>query len=162
MPNRRQAIIWTNADPIHRHRYAALWGDELNSYHLSHDKHGSHNADYHLTWYVGWNEWLPTLYQFQTSKLNVFVPTKLTMLLHFTSTYMQQYIINTLRLLRMFCLEICVSWLIFNWRSFSTVHIMSQYCLRHPWAPSHYMSEWWPASLGHIRDIKPQWMNIYI
>ena len=23
-PSRRQAIIWTNADPIHRHIYAAL------------------------------------------------------------------------------------------------------------------------------------------
>ena len=31
MPNRRQAIIWTNADPIHWHIYAALGGDELNS-----------------------------------------------------------------------------------------------------------------------------------
>ena len=28
-PDRRQAIIWTNADPIHRRIYAALWGDEL-------------------------------------------------------------------------------------------------------------------------------------
>ena len=28
-PNRRQAIIWTNADPIHRRIYAALEGDEL-------------------------------------------------------------------------------------------------------------------------------------
>ena len=25
----RQAIIWTNADPIHWHIYAALGGDEL-------------------------------------------------------------------------------------------------------------------------------------
>ena len=30
MPNRRQAIIWTNADPFHWRIYAALWGDELN------------------------------------------------------------------------------------------------------------------------------------
>ena len=29
-PNRRQAIIWTNADPIHWHIYAALRGDELS------------------------------------------------------------------------------------------------------------------------------------
>ena len=28
-PNSRQAIIWTNADPIHWHIYAALGGDEL-------------------------------------------------------------------------------------------------------------------------------------
>ena len=27
---RRQAIIWTIADPIHWHEYAALGGDELN------------------------------------------------------------------------------------------------------------------------------------
>ena len=26
--NRRQAIIWTNADPVHGHMYAALGGDE--------------------------------------------------------------------------------------------------------------------------------------
>ena len=25
--NKRQAIIWTNADPIHWRIYAALWGD---------------------------------------------------------------------------------------------------------------------------------------
>ena len=29
-PNRRQAIIWTNADPIHWRIYAALGGDEFN------------------------------------------------------------------------------------------------------------------------------------
>ena len=29
-PNRRQAIIRTNADPVHWHIYAALRGDELN------------------------------------------------------------------------------------------------------------------------------------
>ena len=29
MPNRRQAIIWTNADPIHCRIYAALGGDEI-------------------------------------------------------------------------------------------------------------------------------------
>ena len=29
-PNRRQAIIWTNADPIHWRIYAALGGDELS------------------------------------------------------------------------------------------------------------------------------------
>ena len=28
-PNRRQAIIWTNADPIHWRIYVALGGDEL-------------------------------------------------------------------------------------------------------------------------------------
>ena len=28
-PNRRQAIIWSNADPIHWHIYAALGGDEF-------------------------------------------------------------------------------------------------------------------------------------
>ena len=31
MPNRRQAIIWTNADPIHWRIYAALGGDELKA-----------------------------------------------------------------------------------------------------------------------------------
>ena len=29
MPNRRQAIIWTNADPIHWRIYVALEGDKL-------------------------------------------------------------------------------------------------------------------------------------
>ena len=29
-PNRRQTIIWTNADPIHWRTYAALRGDELD------------------------------------------------------------------------------------------------------------------------------------
>ena len=29
MPNRQQAIIWTNADPIHWRIYATLEGDEL-------------------------------------------------------------------------------------------------------------------------------------
>ena len=28
-PNRRQAIIWTNADPVRWRIYAALGGDEL-------------------------------------------------------------------------------------------------------------------------------------
>ena len=28
-PNRRQVIIGTNADPVHRRMYAALGGDEL-------------------------------------------------------------------------------------------------------------------------------------
>ena len=31
-PNRRQAITWPNADPVHWHMYAALGGDELNHY----------------------------------------------------------------------------------------------------------------------------------
>ena len=29
MPSRRQAITWTNADPVHRHIYVALGRDEL-------------------------------------------------------------------------------------------------------------------------------------
>ena len=29
VPNRRQAIIWTNADPVYRRIYAALGGDEF-------------------------------------------------------------------------------------------------------------------------------------
>ena len=29
-PNRRQAITWTNADPVHWRTYAALGGDELS------------------------------------------------------------------------------------------------------------------------------------
>ena len=32
MPNRQQAIIWTNADLIHWHLYAALRQDELNKF----------------------------------------------------------------------------------------------------------------------------------
>ena len=31
MPNRRQAIIWINADPINWRIYAALVGDALNT-----------------------------------------------------------------------------------------------------------------------------------
>ena len=33
MLNSRQAIIWTNADPIYWHIYAALGGDELRQWH---------------------------------------------------------------------------------------------------------------------------------
>ena len=36
MPNRRQAIIWTNAGPIHWRIYAALGADECN---ISQTKH---------------------------------------------------------------------------------------------------------------------------
>ena len=32
-PTRRQAIIWTNVDPVHRRIYAALGGDELMHAH---------------------------------------------------------------------------------------------------------------------------------
>ena len=32
VPNKRQAIIWTNAGPIHWRIYAALGGDELTHY----------------------------------------------------------------------------------------------------------------------------------
>ena len=32
MPNMRQAIIWTNADPIYWRIYAALGGDELKRF----------------------------------------------------------------------------------------------------------------------------------
>ena len=28
-PNRQQAVIWTNSDPVHRHIYSALGGDVL-------------------------------------------------------------------------------------------------------------------------------------
>ena len=35
-PNRRQAIIWTNADPIHLCIYAALGGDELKVQEIYH------------------------------------------------------------------------------------------------------------------------------
>ena len=31
--DRRQAIIWTNADPVHQRIYAALGGDELSQGH---------------------------------------------------------------------------------------------------------------------------------
>ena len=34
-PNRWQAIIWTNADPVHWRLYAALGGDELKTPHIS-------------------------------------------------------------------------------------------------------------------------------
>ena len=34
-PNRRQAIIWTNADQIHWYIYEALGGDELSEHMLS-------------------------------------------------------------------------------------------------------------------------------
>ena len=35
-PNRRQAIIWTNADPINWRIYATLGGDELTQYERQH------------------------------------------------------------------------------------------------------------------------------
>ena len=35
-PNRRQAIIWTNANPIHWSIYAALGGDELSDWCIHH------------------------------------------------------------------------------------------------------------------------------
>ena len=35
-PNRRQVIIWTNADLIHWRIYAALGGDELKLRHIVH------------------------------------------------------------------------------------------------------------------------------
>ena len=38
-PNRRQAIIWTNADPINWCIYAALGGDELTSCQIYHRIH---------------------------------------------------------------------------------------------------------------------------
>ena len=34
VPNRRQAIIWTNADPIHRWIYVVLGGDELSDWRI--------------------------------------------------------------------------------------------------------------------------------
>ena len=43
MPNSLEAIIWTNADPIHSRIYAALGGDKLtpfdHSFLLSHMNH---------------------------------------------------------------------------------------------------------------------------
>ena len=41
VPNRRQAIIWSNADPIHWCIYAALGGDELMD----------HQESYKNRWY---------------------------------------------------------------------------------------------------------------
>ena len=35
MPIRRQAIIWTNADPIHWRTYAEVGGDELITFNLN-------------------------------------------------------------------------------------------------------------------------------
>ena len=46
-PNRRQAIVWTNADKIHWRIYAALGGDELSypsddlSYQLCNFRHAA-------------------------------------------------------------------------------------------------------------------------
>ena len=37
-PTRRQAIIWTNADPVYRRIYAALGGDELKLISISNDQ----------------------------------------------------------------------------------------------------------------------------
>ena len=37
--NRRQAIIWTKAHPIHWHIYVALGGDELNMMNNSDKEH---------------------------------------------------------------------------------------------------------------------------
>ena len=37
-PTRRQAIIWTNADPVHRRIYAALGGDGLKLITISNDQ----------------------------------------------------------------------------------------------------------------------------
>ena len=34
MPNRRQATIWTNVDPIHWRIYAALGGDKLKTHYI--------------------------------------------------------------------------------------------------------------------------------
>ena len=35
MPNRQQAIIWTNANPIHWRMYATLGGDELTQMYIA-------------------------------------------------------------------------------------------------------------------------------
>ena len=35
VPNRRQAIIWTIADPVHRRIYSSLGGDELSDVNAS-------------------------------------------------------------------------------------------------------------------------------
>ena len=41
----RQAIIWTNADPIHWHMYASLWGDDLSV----------HTLNSEFAWVGDWN-----------------------------------------------------------------------------------------------------------
>ena len=47
-PNRQQAIIWTNADPIHWCIYAALRGDELISLHALKNE-SYHEANFVIT-----------------------------------------------------------------------------------------------------------------
>ena len=43
-PNRRQAIIWTNDDPVQRHIYASLGLNELSNSHSIDSSHKSHKA----------------------------------------------------------------------------------------------------------------------
>ena len=50
----RQAIIWTNADPVHWHIYAALGGDELTHSGLDlvliASASGLSSIQWHITW----------------------------------------------------------------------------------------------------------------
>ena len=48
--NRWQAIIWTNADPIYWHIYAALGGDELTQYNNMADIGRRHFQINFLVW----------------------------------------------------------------------------------------------------------------
>ena len=83
MPNKQQAIIWTNADPIHWLIYAALGGDELKTFlglrtscdnagciHIWMGECKKDETPAHTHRYVHWN----TMYEFsKTFHLNVFL-----------------------------------------------------------------------------------------
>ena len=57
VPNRRLAIMWTSADTIHWHTYAALGGHELNTVNFLQNRHKRHPKA-HL-WDVGWGVYSP-------------------------------------------------------------------------------------------------------
>ena len=45
VPNRRQAIAWTNDDPVHWHIYAALGGNELKIGHQDSSSNNGYQGD---------------------------------------------------------------------------------------------------------------------
>ena len=55
-PNRRRTIIWTNADPIHRHIYAALGWDDLTE--TNHESTSSRNYPLDLVMITVIIKWL--------------------------------------------------------------------------------------------------------
>ena len=73
-PNRRQAIIWNNADPIRWGIYAALGGDELNTCKILDSSRSSTRALYiqiHLWTYM--HELKPKVYHISSPLLLVLV-----------------------------------------------------------------------------------------